>query len=86
MLVYIPSPLRSYTGQADTVTAAGATVSAVLEHLNEIYPGMRFRIVDEQDRLRRHIKIFVNAEAVDDLSTPIGPDDRIHIVCALSGG
>ena len=86
MLVYIPSPLRSYTGQVDTVEATGATLSAVLHDLNESYPGMRFRIIDEQDRLRRHIKIFVNAAAVEDLSTPTGPDDRIHIVCALSGG
>ncbi len=48
--------------------------------------GIRFRIIDEQDGIRTHIKLFVNAELVPDLNQRIAEDDEIHIVCALSGG
>ena len=40
------------------------------------FPGLRFRVVDEQDRLRPHMKVFVNDEAVRDLSTPVPPRTR----------
>ena len=59
MDVRIPTPLRSYTGQASTVTAAGTTVAEVLADLDRQFPGIRFRVVDEQGRLRRHMKVFV---------------------------
>ena len=86
MLVYIPSPLRSYTNNADKVTATGGTLDQVLGQLDSTYPGIRFRIITEQDSVRKHIKIFVNETLTEDLSTPVQTDDRIHIVCALSGG
>lgn len=85
MKVLIPTPLRSYTGVAE-VEASGATLGAVLADLDRRYPGLRFRMVDEQDRLRRHMRFFVNHEAVLDLSHPLGPGDDLAIVQALSGG
>ena len=54
--------------------------------LDRRYPGLRFRMVDEQDRLRRHMRFFVNHEAVLELSHPLGPGDDLAIVQALSGG
>lgn len=86
MKVHIPSPLQSYTQRQRTVDGSGANVEAVLESLNEKYPGIRFRMIDEQKRIRQHIKIFVNKKAVNDLSVPIKDDDEIHIIAALSGG
>ncbi len=86
MRVRIPTPLRSYTAQAAAVDAAGGTVDAVLLDLDRQFPGLRFRMVDEQGRLRRHMKIFVGDEAVRDLATPVSPDVEISIVQALSGG
>jgi hypothetical protein len=50
------------------------------------YPGLRFRIITEQDTIRPHIRIFVNEEQVRDLSVALQPDGQIHIICALSGG
>jgi hypothetical protein len=50
------------------------------------YPGIRFRIINEQDEIRRHIRIFVNSDQVADLSAPLRREDEIMIVCALSGG
>jgi molybdopterin converting factor small subunit len=84
--VRIPSPLRSYTGDAKVVDADGATVSDLLRDLDRRYPGIRFRMVDEQDRLRTHMKIWVGQEPVDDLAMPVASSDEVTIMQALSGG
>jgi len=83
--VLIPTPLRSYTG-AGEVDAGGATLSQVLADLDARYPGIRFRMIDEQDRMRPHIRFFVNGEQVFDLGRPLGSGDSVQIVQALSGG
>jgi molybdopterin converting factor small subunit len=85
MRVVIPSPLLSYTGKRD-VEADGATLDAVLADLDRRHPGLRFRLVDEQGGLRPHMRLFVNGQAVRDLSTPLAPADEVRIVQALSGG
>ena len=86
MRVRIPTPLRSYTGQVAVVDGTGATVDDVLKDLDRRYPGIRFRMVDEQGRLRRHMKVFVNADAVRELASPVTEADEITIMQALSGG
>ena len=86
MKVRIPSPLRSYTGQLAVVDAEGDTVGALLLDLDRRYPGIRFRMVDEQDRVRKHMKVFVNDESVRDLDAPVSERDEITIMQALSGG
>ena len=86
MKVRIPDPLRSYTQQQRVVEADGKTVAALLADLDTRYPGIRFRMVDEQDQIRKHMKVFVNDESVRDLNTPIPVRDEITIMQALSGG
>jgi molybdopterin converting factor small subunit len=86
MTVYIPSPLRSYTKQQSEVEAEGRTVAEVLSALDRQYPGLRFRIITEQDTVREHIKIFINEQQVHSLAATLRPADQIHIICALSGG
>jgi molybdopterin converting factor small subunit len=83
--ILIPGPLLSYTKQRQ-VDAAGLTLGAVLEDLDRQYPGIRFRMVDEQDRVRPHMRIFINGAQVSDLHKPLTADDTVHIVQALSGG
>ena len=85
MRVSIPTPLRSYTERAE-VDAQGATLAEVLADLDRRYPGIRFRMIDEQDRTRRHMRFFVNGTAVFDLAQPLAADDEVAIVQALSGG
>jgi len=85
MKVLVPTPLRSYT-QAPQVEAEGATLEALLRDLDVRYPGIRFRMIDEQDRIRRHMRIFINGEQVYDLSTPLSHKDEVQILQALSGG
>lgn len=85
MKVLIPSPLLSYTGQR-WVTADGATLAELLADLDRQYPGIRFRVVDEQDRLRGHMRFFVNNEQTFELHHPLQPSDEVLLVQALSGG
>ena len=86
MDVRIPTPLRSYTGEQSRVAAEGATVAEVLDDLDRQFPGLRFRVVDEQGRLRKHMKVFLGDESVRDLSTPVSPGTEVTLMQALSGG
>ena len=85
MNVMIPSQLRSYT-HASQVECRGNTLGAVLNELDQRYPGLRFRIIDEQDRIRQHIHIFINREMTLGLHQPVTDADEIRIIGALSGG
>jgi molybdopterin converting factor small subunit len=85
MTVLIPSPLLSYT-KVREVDASGTTVSELLADLDRQYPGLRFRVIDEQDTMRPHMRFFVNGEQVFDLARSLRPTDAVQIVQALSGG
>jgi molybdopterin converting factor small subunit len=83
--VWFSTHLRAYTGGAETDVEA-PTVLALVDELDRRHPGLKFRIVDEHDRLREHIVIFRNAEQVRDLSAELAATDRLRIMGALSGG
>ena len=85
MQVLIPGALRSYT-RASHVDAAGDTLAALFLDLDRRYPGLRFRVVDEQDRLRPNMRVFVNGLGVRELGHALSPSDFVAIVLALSGG
>jgi molybdopterin converting factor small subunit len=87
MRVLIPNPLLSYTHDRRTVEATGGTLDELTRDLERQFPGIRFRIIDEHERVRRHIKLFVNRDQADhDLATPLSAGDEVMIVAALSGG
>lgn len=86
MLVHIPSPLRSYTGNKSQVECTGSSLDELLRNLDAEYPGIKFRMIDEQDRIRQHIKIYVDREPVDQVYIPLKDTVVVHIICALSGG
>ncbi|HEX5864433.1 MAG TPA: MoaD/ThiS family protein [Casimicrobiaceae bacterium] len=86
MRVLIPNPLRSYTSNAAAVDALGTTLGELTEDLDVRYPGMRFRVIDEQGQIRAHIKFFVNGSQKRSLAEPLSDGDDVMIVCALSGG
>ena len=85
MKVVIPGPLLSYTGKRE-VEASWATLGELLADLDRQCPGFRFRVVDEQDRLRQHMRFFVNGEQVFEMGTPLRPTDAVQLVQALAGG
>ena len=86
MKVNLPTPLIEYTGGVRDVTGEGGTLDALLRDLDRQYPGLRFRMIDEQDQVRAHIKLFVNGELERSLASPLNEGDVILIVAALSGG
>ena len=86
MKVAIPTPLRSYTGKQSEVEATGANLTELLVDLDRRYPGIRFRMIDEQDGIRPHIRLFVNGEQTHSLTTPLKAVDEVVILQALSGG
>ena len=85
MKVLIPGALRSYTEAAEA-QAQGATLGEALADLDRRYAGIRFRIVDEQDRMRPHVRFFVDGEQVFDLGRRLTAGESVQIVQALSGG
>jgi len=86
MHVLLPNPLLSYTGGARDVDAEGTSLTTLLWDLDQRYPGIRFRMINEQDKIRPHIKLFVNGVQARGLEMPLRPRDEVMIVAALSGG
>ncbi len=87
--ITIPTPLRGLTGGADTVSAEGATVAALIESLENTYPGIKARMLDEAGQLRRFVNLYVNGEDVrflQGLDTPVKESDELSIVPAIAGG
>jgi len=88
--VAIPSPLRSYCDGAAAVmiacAASNPTLGDLLADLDSAHPGIRFRMLDEQGKLRPHIKVFVNAAVERNPDALLPPHADVMIVAALSGG
>ena len=85
MKMLIPGALRSYTRESH-VEAVGDTLDELFADLDCRYPGLRFRVVDEQNRLRPNMRVFVNGIGVRELRHALRPDDFVAVVQALSGG
>ena len=93
LTVLVPGLLRSYTAgvervELDVAAASGGapTLADGLGALDGAFPGLRFRIVDEQGAIRPHIKLFVDGELARHLAAPIVGRRELMIVGALSGG
>jgi sulfur-carrier protein len=84
--VLIPSQLLAYSGGVTSVEVSGGVVGEVLDDLDRRFPGVKFRIIDEQDRIRPHMRLFVGQEAARDLAAPLKDGDELLIFGALSGG
>lgn len=86
MRVVLPTPLAEYTRHLREVEADGATLAELLADLDRRYPGLRFRVIDEQDAIRPHIRIFVNRVQARSIADPLTASDEVLVVAALSGG
>lgn len=86
MKVRIAPPLQSYTNGLPEVEIDKPTLHEVLDELDKKYPGIRFRFIDEQDKIRKHMTIFVNGTTVKDIFIPLEANSEIFIVQLISGG
>jgi molybdopterin synthase sulfur carrier subunit len=87
--IRIPTPLRKLTNEQDIVMAEGGTLAEAIDALEGAYPGIKERLVDEAGGIRRFVNIYVNGEDVrflDNITTPLKPDDEVSIVPAVAGG
>jgi len=87
--VRIPTPLRKFTGGAESVTASGGTVAAVVQDIEGRHPGLKERICDDAGKVRRFVNLYVNGEDIrflSSLDTPVKEGDEISIVPAIAGG
>jgi len=84
--VVLPSLLDSYTEARRELELEATTLAEAFAALEARFPGLRFRLVDEQGRLRRHINAFVGGQLVRDLQTPLAAGQTLQLVGALSGG
>ena len=87
-IVRIPAALRTLTGGADEVNAAGGTVGDIIADLDRKHPGMKDRLLDEKG-VRRFINISVGEEDVrftGGLGTELKAGDQISIIPAIAGG
>ena len=84
--VRLAALLHNYTGGADVLESRGTTVGAVMDDLDRRFPGIAFRVIDEQGRVRRHVNVFVGEERAADRASPVPEGTEVFIVGALSGG
>lgn len=84
-VVTLRGPLRKLAGNcADHAIAAGS-VGELLRELERAQPAVSGWILDERGHIRRHINVFVNGERADE-DASVGPEDRIEVLPAISGG
>jgi len=86
--VKIPTILRTYTGGEKSVTASGASLSALIDDLEANHPGIKDRLLDNGD-LRRFVNVYVNDEDVrfiGGLEASLNDGDAVVILPAVAGG
>lgn len=88
-VVRIPTPLRTYTQGAAEVDVAGATVREILTALEQQFPGLGPKLVDEKGAVRRYVNLFVDDEDIRFLQgadTPVTATNTISVIPAIAGG
>ena len=86
MKVKISSPLQNYTKGISTVEIDKPTLNEVINELDCLYPGIKIRFIDEQDKIRPHMRIYVNGEVINNIFSELDPNSEIFIVHLISGG
>ena len=87
--VLVPTPLRRLTGGQAKLTVEGSDISALIQSINQQYPGISAKIIDDEGNVKRFINIFVNDNEIrtlQGLATPVKANDQISIVPAMAGG
>ena len=84
-VVTLRGPLRQLAGGVSDHQVDGGTVAELLRELERAQPGLGGWICDERGLVRRHINVFVNGEYAKE-DTPVGADDRVDVLPAISGG
>lgn len=87
--VRIPQPLQKLTGGKEEVEVSASSVKDIIDGLEQSFPGMKERLLDEKGKMRRFINLYVNEEDVRFLqgdATPLKEGDEVSIIPAIAGG
>ena len=89
--VRIPTILRTYTDGEKAVTGDGGSLAELIENLESNHPGIKERLVDDQDGddLRRFVNVYVNDEDVrflGGLEAELNDGDQVVVLPAVAGG
>ena len=87
--VLIPTPLRKFTNNEETISASPGTVATLVAELERLYPGISRSLTDDQGEIRRFVNVYVNEEDIRFLQgkdTQLNDGDAVSIVPAIAGG
>jgi len=89
--VYISGHLKDYTGRKKSfeISEEIIDVRSLIEKLNQMFPGIKDRIFDDQDVTREFVNIFVNGANIRDIrkeSTSLKSGDTVHVLPSVAGG
>lgn len=87
--VLIPTPLRKFTNEQESVQVDAGTIGALISALDTQFPGIAARLTDDQGALRKFINIYVNEEDIrflDGKETALKDGDTVSVVPAIAGG
>ena len=84
--VFIPPPLRSLTGDEESVVVAGRNVRQVIENLDRMFPGIKARLLDG-DQLKPELCVAVG-QSINSLGllAPVEEDQEVHFLPIVGGG
>ena len=87
--VLIPTPLRKFTNNQESVSASAGTVATLITELESLFPGISKSLLDDKGALRRFVNVYVNEEDIRFLereNTVLNDGDAVSIVPAIAGG
>ena len=87
--VKISTVLRKYTKGEKTLDMSPGSISSILDEMMEKYPKIKNAILDENQKIKNYINIFLNEKMIntpEGLNTMVGCNDRLMILMAISGG
>lgn len=87
--VRIPAPLQKITQNKQEVSAEAENIKGLIWDLEKQFPGIKYRLLDENGRIRRFINFYVNDEDIRFLKqdeTPLSDGNEVSIIPAIAGG
>jgi len=87
--ILIPTPLRKFTNEQETVTSSPGTITELVADLDRQFPGIAARLTDSEGVLRKFVNIYVNEEDIRFLEgkdTAVKDGDAVSIIPAIAGG
>ena len=85
-IVFIPTMLQKMPGGAQKVDMEARNVRQVIERLEELYPGIKERLVEDGEILP-NLAIAIDGDvAIMGMLEKVGENSEVHFVPAIGGG